>query len=432
MTRYVVALATLIALIAGTAAASAQSGPGGPITNITPQPMVPPPIGTPSVAPPQGAPPAPGRSEPALVDVPASPYPYNFLYKDLVYGYGFKAGERVDITVSGTPSAQAVAVASGTGSFSTHVQYTWIFCGPRSTRQPPPHIVATGSEGTVAENVRPAPFCPNLTINPAFRPGPLPESPPLGGPPPAVGSGTAVVSGTVVSGITGPGVGPTSEPVHSGSGPIRATQLTKLRLEGFGFVPGEHVTIWETASGNPAPPSVHTEADALGRFSVSVQAYVPFPCQPAASRPFVVAAGDRGTAAVTFIFWQSPIMIACPNVRPPGTTGPSTPQPDNPQIPAPSRQTAVAAPSLTLQLTHAAVRRGHVQRVRLESSTGGTATLVVRYAGGRRQYVRGRLVAGKQSILSWTIPVTSRRGKASISYRDGATGIVLKQSFTVR
>jgi|SRR5947209_3267698 len=241
MDRHIAAcvlMASLIALALGPHQVSATGGgPGKPLFGGTP--IVGPPVGNPR--------PVPGSHHPLLIITghlakgtdqnPA--YPSDFSFTDRLTGAGFKAGESIQIEVSG--EAPLVTRADNDGTFAATVRFTWVFCGAGGAASPAPIIRATGDQGSTAQaREQPRP-CPVVVVK---------------------------------------------------------RQTGTFVLHGFGFDPQESITVHAmgrraSVTGLPA----HTTADGHGYFRLVIPAFTPIPCGSA--RTGLVARGQhRGAVAV--------------------------------------------------------------------------------------------------------------------------------------
>jgi hypothetical protein len=263
---------------------------------------------------------------PYLVDVSSTILPFDFDFSDHLYGSGFKPGEQVTVTVEASGGQSVTAVAEGSGNFDVTLRYSWLFCGPRAIRHSPPTLHAVGNKGSTAALTKSIPPCPGLESQQQLPPTPTP------GP---GGNGT-VIAGTAVAGTavvitivpSTPGTVPGTSTPHPW--PTPQPFLLTFDVWGFGFAQGEKATVQETDfPGIETLPSAHTTADNLGRWHVTMQAYVRR-CSPL---PTLVARGDAGTTATAPLNWRDPIMAPCPA---PVLPVPSSTLP----VPAPTQQGA--------------------------------------------------------------------------------------------
>ena len=168
--------------------------------------------------------------------------------------------------------------------------------------------------------------------------------------------------------------GGTPEPL-----PTFPPRLATFDVNGFGFAPGEHVSVREIFGTLATPPAVHTDADSLGRLSFTIKAYVPGHCsyQP---QPELVAAGDAGTAVRARLNWRDPLMSPCA-MSPGGTT--VSDQPPAPVVAGtPPALTSLAGP-LSVSLHPSVARRGKMERAVIRGLGLRTVRLTVQYADHR-------------------------------------------------
>ncbi len=419
----------LILVTAGTGAiAAAQSALASP---QPPVPVSPPPSG--SVPPPVSL----KASPPALYDAVSFGFPHDFHFDDHLYGSGFKPGERVTVSVSNVSAPLQQTSAGSDGSFSVEMSYTWVFCDANGARHPAPIFSATGDLGSAATATRLPTPCPLL-----FAAWPdLRAASPTGS-----GSGSVVASGTAVA-VPIPG-GP---PAGQQPAPIAqsAPRLATMPLNGFGFVPGERVSVQQLASSlYPALPAVVGVADAQGRIQFPVQVYLPPFCSGPFFVPRLVATGDRGTSVVSTVFVREMLMIACPYHRPPGI-GVGTPAPPgNPQPSAPSTvqnpsvapvspgatapTTADVTPALSFRLHPAVGHPGKLERAAVQTATGGTVSLSVVYPAHRVVHVSATVGAAGQATLRWHTPRHTHAGAAHLTVTFEPGQLSLQGSFHVK
>ncbi len=400
----------LILLTTGTGAA-AQSALASP---QPPVPVSPPPGGS---APPPGSLKA---APPALYDAVSFGFPHDFNFDDHLYGSGFKPGERVTVRVSNVSAPAQQTTAGGDGSFSVELPYTWVFCDANGARHPAPIFSATGDLGSVATVTRLPTPCPLL-----FAAWPdLKAASPTGS-----GSGSVVASGTAVAVPI-----PVAPPAGQQPAPVvqSAPRLATMPLDGFGFVPGERVSVQQLASSlYPALRAVAGVADAQGRIQFPVQVYLPPFCSGPFFVPRLVATGDHGTSVVSTVFVRQMLMIACPYRRPPGG---GTPAPGNPQPPAPGAvqnpstapvspgaadattpTTADVTPALSFRLHPAVGRPGKLERAAVQTATGGTVSLSVVYPAHRVVHVSATVGAAGSTTLHWRTPRHTHAGAAHLT-----------------
>ncbi len=415
----------LILLTTGTGAQSALASPQPPV------PVSPPPGGS---APPPGSLKA---APPALYDAVSFGFPHDFNFDDHLYGSGFKPGERVTVRVSNVSAPAQQTTAGGDGSFSVELPYTWVFCDANGARHPAPIFSATGDLGSVATVTRLPTPCPLL-----FAAWPdLKAASPTGS-----GSGSVVASGTAVAVPI-----PVAPPAGQQPAPVvqSAPRLATMPLDGFGFVPGERVSVQQLASSlYPALPAVAGVADAQGRIQFPVQVYLPPFCSGPFFVPRLVATGDHGTSVVSTVFVRQMLMIACPYRRPPGG---GTPAPGNPQPPAPGAvqnpstapvspgaadattpTTADVTPALSFRLHPAVGRPGKLERAAVQTATGGTVSLSVVYPAHRVVHVSATVGAAGSTTLHWRTPRHTHAGAAHLTVNFEPGQLSLQGSFRVK
>lgn len=422
----------LILLTAGTGAGVvAQSALASP---QPPVPVSPPPGGS---APPPGSLKA---APPALYDAVSFGFPHDFVFDDHLYGSGFKPGERVTVRVSSVSAPAQQTTAGGDGSFSVEMPYTWVFCDANGTRHPAPIFSAMGDLGSAATVTRLPTPCPLL-----FAAWPdLKAAVPTGS-----GSGSVVASGTAVAVPipVGPPAGQQPAPVVQS-----APRLATMALDGFGFVPGERVSVQQLASSlYPALPAVAGVADAQGRIQFPVQVYLPPFCSGPFFVPRLVATGDHGTSVVSTVFVRQMLMIACPYHRPPGV-GVGTPvPPGNPQPSAPSTvqnpsvapvspgpadvaapTTADITPALSFRLHPAVGHPGKLERAVVQTATGGTVSLSVVYPAHRVVHVSATVGAAGSTTLHWRTPRHTHAGAAHLTVNVEPGQLSLQGRFRVK
>jgi hypothetical protein len=399
------------------AVASAQTGPTGP------------PVGT--AVPPPGNP--GGKLGPTLF-APGE-YPFDFHFHQQIYGYGFQAGEQVTMTIDGVATPAMTATADGNGDFSATADFTWVFCGPGATSQAAPTIHAHGDAGSDAVFAFAAPPCPELVSQGDFG-GPVPDGGTGKSDGGVVSSGTAVASTAVAIGTVQPV--PVGTPIISPAPVVLPTptpHLVTFNIQGFGFAAGEHVSIRETNIAQASQlAAVATSADASGRFEITMQAYVPFPCGPgSASGPELVATGDKGTSLVSRLNWINPLlMVACPVHVGPGDPG--TPPPDNPPVPAANSGTGAQTPStlLALRLRPATARAGRMEHAVVRTAGTGVATLIVRYPSHGATHRSIHVPTSGAAGIQWRVPRSVHSGTAAIRLTFEPGHLSLQGSLTVR
>ena len=415
----------LILLTTGTGAQSALASPQPPV------PVSPPPGGS---APPPGS----LKAAPsALYDAVSFGFPHDFNFDDHLYGSGFKPGERVTVRVSNVSAPAQQTTAGGDGSFSVELPYTWVFCDANGARHPAPIFSATGDLGSVATVTRLPTPCPLL-----FAAWPdLKAASPTGS-----GSGSVVASGTAVAVPI-----PVAPPAGQQPAPVvqSAPRLATMPLDGFGFVPGERVSVQQLASSlYPALRAVAGVADAQGRIQFPVQVYLPPFCSGPFFVPRLVATGDHGTSVVSTVFVRQMLMIACPYRRPPGG---GTPAPGNPQPPAPGAvqnpstapvspgaadattpTTADVTPALSFRLHPAVGRPGKLERAAVQTATGGTVSLSVVYPAHRVVHVSATVGAAGSTTLHWRTPRHTHAGAAHLTVNFEPGQLSLQGSFRVK
>jgi hypothetical protein len=326
-------------------------------------------------------------------------YPSNFQFSADLSGAGFKAGEHIVISASHTGVNPLTLTADNAGAFSTHVDFTWVFCGPSGQAQPAPVFTAVGNAGSHAEVDVAAPRCPMLiAANNQIAPAPI-QKPVSGQPQPVY---TAVV--------INPGAAP---PPNSPPAQVASSQPEPFAMQGFGFVPGESVIIQGTGavpSGRAAP--MHATADTEGRIAFTIQLAVPSGC--GASVPRLIAAGNKGTAVEAPLF-IAPMML-CPN-RATGAPEPASP----------AGSTAV---NFSLTVHPATIRRGQITHIRLQTPTAGTAQLVLQSPGNHSLHRTVSIGGRRAAALSWRIPRGIHTGKGTLSAIMG--GSTLQAPITIR
>jgi hypothetical protein len=344
--------------------------------------------------------------------------PYNFDMTVRIGGGGFHPGEQVTISVSGVSTAPVITSADESGSFIVDMPLTWQFCGPNAQAGPTLTFTATGDVGSAANTVLSPPRCPALYASIHY------SGPPEGGPP-AGGSGGVVVVGTAVAvpggpiggSVPAPAPSPIEKPVQPEPISTQAPVLQQIDVEGFGFVPDEHVLVAQTGSGSQ-PPVAGTQvtADTLGRFQVGIKAWLPPLCGEG-FEPVITAVGDRGTAVGTPIFWIRPL-VACPLIGGPSEGAP--PGGSNAVPPAPASQSdAPSAGLLGLHVHPATLRDGHGARATITSATAVTAQLTVRYPGGTATHRSIPVQAGGSATVRWRVPTHAAHGQAQIELVAG-------------
>jgi len=391
--------------------------------------------------PPSGSAPPPvslRAAPPALYDAVSFGFPHDFHFDDHLYGSGFKPGERVTVRVSNVSAPVQQTTAGNDGSFSVEMPYTWVFCDANGARHPAPIFSANGDLGSAASVTRlPAP-CPLL-----FATWPdLKAASPTGS-----GSGSVVASGTAVA-VPIP-VGPPASGQQPAPIAQSAPRLATMPLNGFGFVPGERVSVQQlTSSLYPALPPITGVADARGRIQFPVQVYLPPFCSGPFFVPQLVATGDHGTSVVSTVFVRQLLMIACPYRRPPGA---GTPAPGNPQPPAPGAvqnpsiapvspgaanatapTNADITPALSFRLHPAVGHPGKLERAAVQTATGGRVSLSVVYPAHRVVHLSATVGAGGHTTLRWRTPRHTHTGAAhlTVSFKPGQ--LSLRGSFRVK
>jgi len=415
----------LILLTAGTGAI-AQSALASP---QPPVPVSPPPGG---VKPPSGPPIA---TAPALYDAVSFGFPHDFHFDDHIYGSGFKPGERVTVSVSNVSAPAQQTSAGNDGSFSVEMPYTWVFCDANGARRPAPVFSAIGSLGSTATVTRLPTPCPLLFATwPDLR----------GAYPTGSGSGSVVASGTAVAvpivpvPVSPPASGPQPAPIEQS-----APRLVTMTVNGFGFVPGERVSVQQPAdSPYPALPAVAGVADAQGRIQLPVQVYLPPFCSGPFFVPRLVATGDRGTSVVATVFVRQSLMIACPYHRPlPGNPQPPAPSTvQNPSV-APGLPAAAGAtaptnadvmPALSFRLHPAVGHPGKLQHAAVQTTTGGTVSLSVIYPAHRVVHVAATVGAAGRATLRWRTPRYTHAGAAHLTVTFNPGQLSLEGRFHVK
>jgi hypothetical protein len=393
-----------------------------------------------SAPPPVSPPPAPGTAVPApptigvwvVVDqhnFDAYAVPADFHYTDEVHGYDFAPGERVTVTPHNLPLSPVTVTADQYGAFAARFTFVWQFCGPHAVAAPAPSFDAQGDQGSSASTTQPDPGCPALIV--AVRP----SEPPFVGPPVPISStgtsggvanpaGTAVPAtilpvGTAVTGPPPPGV-PGGVPIGGGSGKV----TTNATVSGFGFAPGERVTLTAQHLADDLSPTT-VNADDLGRFRVTLS--LSLPCLSSGSAPVLTATGDQGTTVTRAIAgfglcMQCPTeTIVCPVAPAPGVPAPSS---------GGSLESTGAVTGLAVR--HSAVRRGHMQQVMVEATGEHRVGVIVRYAGGGTTRLSGATASSGQLVLHWRVPVGVRKGIARVTATFQPASPALSSRFRVR
>jgi hypothetical protein len=379
--------------------------------------------------------------------------PYDFRFTDTIVGSDFQPGEQVTITVQNVSVAPVTVTVDSYGSFTTTMSFTWMFCGPKATTQPPPIFKAVGNQGSTAEYAESAPPCPLLmVVPPKLVENPTPE-------PRATGIVTVVPIGTAapMTVIAQP-MPPAPAPVPSrrGSDPVQPIPtftplLETLNIEGFGFVPGEQVALHIVEpSAVVAPPAPHVVADELGRIQATVQAYLPPPCGSWGGLPLLVAIGDKGTSVVTRLFWPRPwplvaLDMPCPVFRQPGgppnpgsapgTTPTSTPPGITPTSTSQNPTVPTQQPSsdvLSIRLHPTTVHPGGIERAIIEADGAGSVRLVIRYPGHRIAHLSRQIGGSGHLVVRWRVPRTVHHGRARVHVTFEPEHISLLAEFTIR
>lgn len=363
---------------------------------------------TPQVTPVVVPPPPPAPSGPSL-GVDAVGYPFDFHFAGHIFGYGFKSGERVTVTIRNVSALPAAIRAGPDGRFSTALAFTWVFCGPNASTQPSPVVVASGDEGSQAQYNFPRATCPMLVSAEVFGKGaptsalhPAAHSVPAG----AV-TGHPSVSGPEPAGGT---------PVASGSDTF-PPRLAQFDLQGFGFVPGEHVSVQENFGSLTTPSPVTALADNQGRLHFSLQAYVPGHCSTGPV-PLVLASGDQGTAVAAPLSWRDPIMSPCPVVSPGRSTT--------------ARASAVASQPIAASLHPSSGHPGATERLHVRAEGASGVSLTVTYAGGSTAHRSATVPSSGYTTVRWVVPSSGSSGVAHIELTVEPGHFVLPFTFTVR
>lgn len=279
----------------------------GAIPSRTPQPVPPPPgshPGQPGLA-------IAGRTG-AFGYLHTLDYPPNFHFRYLIEGFGFKPGEAVIVTVEHGAAPPVTARADAAGSFAVRIHLRWLFCGPSAVRRAPPIFVARGSLGSVARRPESRPQCPLLTVeNWAV------QTPGGSG----SGAGSGIIHATPASTVA-------SVPMEVPLPPVPraarvAPQMVTMDVAGFGFVPGEAVTVRVTHLDRfPTLPVIHRVADHFGRLRFSARAYYIYSsCGPGPTTPQLLARGNRGTRGIAYIPMGT---LGAPCFHPPPTATPGS------------------------------------------------------------------------------------------------------------
>lgn len=327
----------------------------------------------------QASPPPPSGASAGLSINLANPFPADFHFSGTLQGYYFKPGEHVTVGMQGVTVPSVTATANSSGAFSVPVSYTWVFCGARGASKSPPIFTAIGEDGSTARFDQAAQPCPLLVSQPSA-----------------------------------------DAQLESPTGP----QLVTFTVEGFGFAPGEVVTLQEPAAvEHPAASSTSAVADANGTIQAQVHAYLPPPCTMWQTPPSVEAVGAKGTSVLSVLNWWQVSMMGCP---PPGTpAGGGTPTPGS----AGTSQTS--SPAVSLQLAHASVKRGRVQQALVKVDEPGHLKLTIRYANRRSRSLTATLSAAGSHLFRWRIPRTTHAGVARITVRMAANNPPLSARFKV-
>ena len=365
--------------------------------------------GMPTPIPPPGGTPHPIR--PFLgSEAVGAPYDFHFSHFNL-FGEFFQPGEQVTITTEHLSLPATTVTANSNGQFNAFVDFNWQFCGPGATAQPAPIFHAVGTDGSTDTLTLLTPSCPLLVASRPVPPAPLEPGGTPGG---AAGTG-AVVATAVPAPTAVPGP-PQGQPTPSTPQPARAMVLTYNLVQGFGFRPGEQVTIRETNVAGAAPSLAVVTADALGRIQTTLFVSVPGPCS-SAPQPKLVAMGDRGTSASASPVYAPMPMYPCVGPPPTATVTP----------------TAVSHPThLSVTLRPRVARPGRQERADVRTGSAGTMQLAVRYPhGGAARWTVGVGSSGRVEVR-WRIPLGVRSGTASLRVTFNPGHVALRTAFQVR
>ncbi|MBV9279614.1 MAG: hypothetical protein JOZ41_05995, partial [Chloroflexi bacterium] len=200
---------------------------------------------------------------------------------------------------------------------------------------------------------------------------------------------------------------------------------TGLPFQGFGFVPGERVTVRQDHAGPyGSGPSTGTVADGLGRFQAQIQVYLPAPCAGWNAVPGLIAEGDRGTSALAVLHSPGP-PVACPAAPPGGV--PSIPPP----APSPA-QSGAGVQTASLRLLPAETRPDSLERAIVQGTARMRVALSVVYPGGRLKQATAQLSGAGRHAFRWRIPRSLPPGAALTTLTIEPTGPSLSGAFRIR
>lgn len=393
-----------------------------------PTPIRPPTVSLPPPTPISVPPPPPAG--PVLYEMPAGQLPFDFHFVRELDGYGFKAGEHVSLTVQHVTASRTTITADSDGRFSTPIAFTWTFCGPRGQAVAPPLFIATGDRGSSGRSSEPPVPCPVLL--------PVYASDVAGG---TVGTGNVVATvsagpaGTAVPPMEPPDGGPHVPPMPPLPYPGFQISTPQYTIHGFGFLPGEHVTVSQRPGPFPPGPTAHATADTFGRITVTLQVKVTISCSTGYGLPMLVAQGDGGTSVISPFYPSGPMPMNCPapvgTPIPPGIPG-VTPTPAS--LPAPSMPPAVhtaGGATLSLRVAHTVVSPGASESVTIRTDGESALTVTIRYPGGRMVRHAVRTGSSGKRTVRWRIPASTHSGVGQVAVAEG-DGISLRAPFRVR
>lgn len=342
--------------------------------------------------------------------------PLDFHYSDEIHGYGFKAGERVTITPRNLSLAPVTVTADQYGAFSARFSFVWEFCGPHAVAAPAPVFEATGNAGSSATIAQPDPGCPALVVG-VRAPRPPFLGPPASGASPGADATAIPVSTAVAS--RPPGVGVPGAMPHG-------NVTVSAAVSGFGFAPGESVTLTaRNLAADMAP--VTTNADDQGAFQVTLS--LTLPCNAESSRPTITATGSQGTTLTRSVIGLGYCMDCPPNAMCPLPA----PVPAPPGVDAGSSATSESTtPAVGVSIRHPVIRRGHMQQATVQTDGAQTVRMSVRYPGGSSSHLSGTSSRTGQLTLRWRVPSKAHRGLARVSVSVQPAGTSLSSLFTVR
>jgi hypothetical protein len=292
-------------------------------------------------------------------------YPSNFKFASCIAGVFFHPGEHVTITVKGVKATTVHATAGATGQFKANMPFQWKFCGARGAQAKPPTFTAQGDKGSHAVTTEAVSPCPVVSLVP--------------------------------------------------KGTLKESQTGTTKLVGFGFAPGEHVTVRATASsGYPAVPQVKVTANSQGRISTTMRIYVTPACSGAKGVESLHVQGNHGTIITGSIFPER-AMEVCPTGGP--TATPTATSSQTSQSTTPLAQ--INQDALGVSLSSNQFRAGQTVKAVVQTQTMGTATaqLVVRYANGKQSTVSSAINTAGHAVLKWKVPAGTSAGTAHLSFQ---------------